>query len=115
MERGRGGVDATSFEGNDEFGVRQRVQSLSGDVLNARQYVLDQYSGAIDVDPYQYSYFKYSFGYGTEVIFPDFETAANFANITLNATLDLVLTGHPSTVAVVTANRNSLEGGNAHP
>ncbi len=46
-----------------------------------------------------------------ELVYPPFESASDFANVTLTLTMDLTLTGYPDTTAVLTANRTALEGG----
>lgn len=91
-------------------------QCEPGDVLGVIDHLKTLASRGTTPSRVQYVYFEYwaSNDYtwiNGELVYPSFESASNFANVTLTLTMDLTLTGYPDTTAVLTANRTALEGG----
>ncbi len=89
---------------------------VPGDVLLTQDYFAnDLFSDAIYVGDFYVFYDASSSTtwYSGYVEFGDFETADNYVEATLTATLDLVLDGYPDTTAVVTVDRTDLDGGSA--
>jgi len=104
------GLDASSQQVSasapgDAVGVTARLESLS--------YYSDCRLTPTVQDA-SFSYWAYPTPFtmisGT-LVFPPLESASNFADLTLTLTMDLTLTGHPGTTAVLTANRTAYQGG----
>lgn len=89
--------------------------SVPGDPLNARDYILghvnNKYPSAQDVSAIGFGYYPNSTSFSALVNLGDFETAEDYANATLSVSFDLALQGYPETRAVITGNRNALDGG----
>ena len=105
----------TCFAGMDS-GSNFVTACQPGDVLNAAADFLASQSGSDCGVPEQvrdvYYYYDGSVdSISGELFYGEFESASNFANVTLTLTMDLTLTGYPDTTAVLTANRTALEGG----
>jgi hypothetical protein len=116
-------IDSVSFESFQNetcYGGQIAINDwfwncVPGDLLDAEskvyENVKDQYPTAKDVSNVRINYSPNSTSYWASVNFGDFETAANYANATFSVSVNLALQGYPDTRAVITAERNSLEGG----
>lgn len=111
--------DQTVFEGIDQTDGTPIYEPVPGDVLDVTGYLTGLSSqtdcAAAPVQVSEASYYYSAYGNYTslsgKVYFGPVETATDFANLTLNLTMDLALTGYPDTTAVITANRTAQEGG----
>ncbi len=90
------------------------------DFLDATEYVSDivrqQYPSAIELKNISVGVNLVDGGvldtsYHAQAVFPDFETAENFAQAALSVTLDLAVKGYPKSKAVIIADRNKMKGG----
>ncbi|MDJ0806162.1 MAG: hypothetical protein QNJ78_04945 [Gammaproteobacteria bacterium] len=91
------------------------VECLPGDFFNTHNYFEAFYPDAVDVGDFdvEYTVSTDTTAYSGVVSFLFFETAENYLEATLTATLDLVVDGYPDASAVVTVNRTDLDGGDA--
>ncbi|RUM94673.1 MAG: hypothetical protein DSZ28_01970, partial [Thiothrix sp.] len=103
----------TCYYGSDNYECRGE------DFLGATEYVSDlvkqQYPSLIEIKNINVSVnhagVALDTGYSAQMVFPDFETAEQFAQATLSVTLDLALEGYANSKAVITADRNKVKGG----
>ena len=111
--------DETVFQGIDRTNFFPVYQTIPGDVLGVENSVSSLSSQTDCAAPvvqigeafYYYSAIDNLTTINGEVYFGPVETATDFANLTLNLTMDLALTGYPDTTAVITADRTTQKGG----
>jgi hypothetical protein len=93
---------------------------VTGDVLDSYTDFAALYSDPVVISDYIVVYDAVGWigpagltNYVGYVKFDGFETAENYIQATLTATLDLALDGYPETTAVITVDRTDLDGGSA--
>jgi len=89
----------------DTFGLTAKIQSAfsaSYPTANGIQNAWANYDAT------------YGTNYGGMLTFPDFESASNFANVTITVSSNVALAGNPAATLTVTANRTAY-GSSANP
>lgn len=102
---GQGAVNGWGCASGDYFGLTTKIQSAfsaSYPTANGIQNAWANYDAT------------YGTNYGGMLTFPDFESASNFANVTVTVSSNVALAGNPAATLTVTANRTAY-GSSAKP